>query len=369
MLINIILLILGITFLALKYIYSYWVRNEFPNLPPSIPFGNVGSVAKKTQSFGVAIYDLYKSSTEPFVGIYLFFRPVLLVRELSLVRRVLLNDFPSFHDRGVYCNEEDDPMSASLFSMEGQRWKDLRQQLTQTFTSGKIKNMFQTYLDVGENLQKFVEPKAARNEVIEVKEIVSSYVIDIIASVAYGVEIDSFNNPDNDFRRIATNAQGRRSFLNNLRTAAIFLCPQLYKIFRIHSLPEVIRSFMINLVKETIEHREKNNIVRKDLMQFLIQLRNTGEIDDKDWTVKANSGKKKLSIETIAAQVFIFFVAGFGTSSATIAYVLHEITQNPSLLAKLQKDIDETIAKHNGEITYDCVQEMKYLDLCVQGEI
>lgn len=40
-----------------------------------------------------------------------------------------------------------------------------------------------------------------------------------------------------------------------------------------------VQAFMQNIVKETIDHREKNNVKRKDLMQLLIQLKNTGKID------------------------------------------------------------------------------------------
>lgn len=53
-----------------------------------------------------------------------------------------------------------------------------------------------------------------------------------------------------------------------------------------------MRDFCLNLVKTTTEHREKNNIVKKDLIQYLIQLRNnndTTEIgpDGDEWKINA----------------------------------------------------------------------------------
>lgn len=45
----------------------------------------------------------------------------------------------------------------------------------------------------------------------------------------------------------------------------------------------------MDLVTTTIEHREKNNVMRKDLMQFLIQLRNNSDTDDKEWNFKSSS--------------------------------------------------------------------------------
>jgi hypothetical protein len=54
-------------------------------------------------------------------------------------------------------------------------------------------------------------------------------------------------------------------------------------------LPPFMREFCINMVTKTIEDREKNNIVKKDLMQYLIQLRNRTEnkIDDDEWKINA----------------------------------------------------------------------------------
>jgi hypothetical protein len=53
-----------------------------------------------------------------------------------------------------------------------------------------------------------------------------------------------------------------------------------------------VREFFIHLVTKTIEEREKNDIVRKDLMQYLIQLRNGDTIksvdNDDEWKIQSN---------------------------------------------------------------------------------
>jgi hypothetical protein len=50
-----------------------------------------------------------------------------------------------------------------------------------------------------------------------------------------------------------------------------------------------MRKFCIDLVTKTVDEREKKNIVRKDLIQYIIQLRNNNTNID-EWKVK-NSGK------------------------------------------------------------------------------
>lgn len=107
-------ILLVIIYIFVKKQYSYWERNGIPSAKPNIPFGSLQSLAKKERSFGCAIYDLYRNTTEPFIGIYLFFRPALLVRDAELVKNILLTDFQNFHDRGIYCEPKTDPMSATV---------------------------------------------------------------------------------------------------------------------------------------------------------------------------------------------------------------------------------------------------------------
>lgn len=48
---------------------------------------------------------------------------------------------------------------------------------------------------------------------------------------------------------------------------------------------------MLAIVKDTIEYREQNGIVRKDLLQLLMQLRNKGSIeedDSKSWNIQTS---------------------------------------------------------------------------------
>jgi len=59
------------------------------------------------------------------------------------------------------------------------------------------------------------------------------------------------------------------------------LCRIAQFLFRI-GFKNPVGLAMLQIVKETVEYREKHGIVRKDLLQLLIQLRNTGKIDEND---------------------------------------------------------------------------------------
>lgn len=69
----------------------------------------------------------------------------------------------------------------------------------------------------------------------------------------------------------------------------------------------------------------------------------------------------------IAAQAWVFYIAGFETSSSTMSYCLYELAKNKNIQRKVQEEIDEVIARNNGEISYTSIMEMKYLDMCIEG--
>lgn len=55
-----------------------------------------------------------------------------------------------------------------------------------------------------------------------------------------------------------------------------------------NSLPPFMEKFCLDMVTKTIQFRETNNIVRKDLMQYLIQLRNNSAPELDDWKIKVS---------------------------------------------------------------------------------
>ncbi|KAH8295506.1 hypothetical protein KR018_012461 [Drosophila ironensis] len=175
----------------LKNHYDYWERRGFPaDKHSGIPFGCLDTVWRQQKSMGLAIYDAYLKSKEQVLGIYLLYRPAVLVRDAALARRILAQDFASFHDRGIYVDEEKNPLSASIFGLRGQSWRSMRLMLSPCFTSGKLKAMFSTSEDIGDkmvaHLQK-VLPEQGYKEV-DIKGTMHDYAIDIIGSTIFGLE-------------------------------------------------------------------------------------------------------------------------------------------------------------------------------------
>lgn len=160
----------SILYLWIEYVYSYWERRGMPFLKPSIPFGNLKNVWNGTKSIGIELFDLHKSSKNAIDGIYFVFRPALLVRDPSLIKKILATDFASFHDRGFYYDPKRNPIGSDMFMTPGQEWKSIRTKLTPTFTSGKLKGMMPIIIQIAENLKNKLTSAAQNTEIVNIKE-------------------------------------------------------------------------------------------------------------------------------------------------------------------------------------------------------
>jgi cytochrome P450 family 6 len=74
-------------------------------------------------------------------------------------------------------------------------------------------------------------------------------------------------------------------------------------------------------------------------------------------------------VKEVAAQVFMFFVAGFEPSATTMSFCLYELALNPDIQDRLRHEIDTVLEEHGGNVTYEGIQEMKYLDKIISGKM
>lgn len=126
------------------------------------------------------------------------------------------------------------------------------------------------------------------------------------------------------------------------------------RALRITIIDPDVSQFFMNAVRETVEYREKNRVERNDFMNLLIKLKNGQPVEH------------GLTMEEIAAQAFVFFLAGFETSSTAMSHCLYELAQNPELQEKARADVRETIKKH-GSLSYEAAQDMQYIGNCING--
>lgn len=152
------------------HMFSYWERKGILSIKPVIPYGNFKGLGRQYYP-GEVTQKLYKQmkGSDLFCGVYMFHIPIVLALDLEFIKNVLIKDFHYFEDRGVYYNEKDDPLSAHLFSIEGNKWRILRSKLTVTFTSGKMKFMYPTMIATANEFKSTLDGMLLNKDSVEIE--------------------------------------------------------------------------------------------------------------------------------------------------------------------------------------------------------
>jgi cytochrome P450 family 6 len=294
---------------------THWTRQGVPQKDGTFLFGNVANIFTLKQSLGEIFDELYrKNKHHKIFGFYLSYRRALIINDPELIQDVLIRDFNSFHDRGLPTSEDADPISAHLFTLSGKKWRDLRVKLTPTLTSGKLKTMYPTIQNCAKVLEDYVDKNFKNGvDVFEFRDLSARFTINIISSVIFGVENDCINDQENIFRKMGYNVF-KTSIENAVKDLMRMFTPELFIFFKLHAFNRSSEDFFFSLVRQTVEYREKNNYERNDVMQLLIKLKNQGYVSaDKDERESEQNDEnilKKLTINEVTAQAFIFFIAG-----------------------------------------------------------
>lgn len=120
-----------------------------------------------------------------------------------------------------------------------------------------------------------------------------------------------------------------------------------------------------------MEIRRRENIYRPDMIDILMQVREGTVQPNSDGKITASpngsaTNKAEVPIWSdyeLVAQCFLFFVAGFDSSSTALAFAAYELVANPQIQQRLYEECATTNTRLNGDvITYDELQKMTYLD-------
>jgi cytochrome P450 family 6 len=143
--------------------FKFWQKLGVPYVKP-VPFvGNLKSCVFLKTTIGEQLQRIYaENSDKPYVGIFSFDKPSLVIRDLELVKDVLVKDFHTFMDRTISADENHDPLLANSMGLtKGKLWRQLRRNLSPAFTLGKIKIMFNLVEKCGEELAECLDKTTA----------------------------------------------------------------------------------------------------------------------------------------------------------------------------------------------------------------
>jgi len=330
-------------------------------IPYKRPMGILGNMIpmflqqESAYEFIKSAYDIHPKAK--YVGVYEFNQPRTIIRDPELMKSVCIKNFESFENHMFFGNNQDPLLNKNLLILRGDRWRDVRALLSPAFTGSKMKVMFQLMSECAVNFSEYLRTTvSAEGRVMEIRDAVTRYANDVIATCGFGISVDSMKNPENDFFLHGKKITEFGLFAILKMIISKYL-PLLSRLLDIKITDRRSREFFINLVTETVRIRDEKGISRPDMLQLMMDDRNKKE------------ASRKLSILDMTSQVFIFFLAGFESSSTVMSLTMYELAINPDIQRKLQNEIDQVLEDTNGQPSYDDINRMTYLNAVVNESL
>lgn len=233
----------------------------------------------------------------------------------------------------------------------------MKSTLNQCFTPKKLHQMFPLVNNVALRIPKMLQSQIEDTKVheFEFQSLASKYACDVIATCAYGVEVNSIKAPENIFSQLADTFEHIISIKNFFKIIGFVLVPQVMKVLRIKLLGNKFKELFSDSIFELMKIRQENQIFRPDLVNLLMEV--------KAKQLKSPAGTKIWSDEILSAQSLAFFLGGSATISSSVAFTAYEIACNQEVQNKLFNevlDLHESLGER--DLTYADINGMKYMD-------
>ncbi|KAK5606968.1 hypothetical protein CRENBAI_011948 [Crenichthys baileyi] len=337
--------------LYLKYIHMKY--DHIPGPPrDSFFFGHSPTLLRIMKRDGV-VHDKFLEWSEMYGHVYRlnFLHYVTVFVTCPETTKEILMSPKYLKDKVVY---------KRLFNLFGQRffgnglitardhemWYKQRRIMDPAFSSLYLRGLMGIFNERAEKLMEKLSEIADNNTEANMLQLVNCVTLDVIAKVAFGMELDLLNNSSPFPKAIETCLKGmlhyvrdvtfeyipwNRTFVNEVREACRFL--------------RTTGAELIHKRKIAIENGED---VPKDILTQIIKTAATEETMTEE------------DEEFMLDNFVTFFIAGQEPTANQLAFCIMELGRNPEILEKAKKEVDDVVGMRQ-EISNDDLEKLIYL--------
>jgi len=355
-----VLLILVAVFLLLAILflrrtYGTLEKCGIPVIKPSLFLGSEPFMKHKTNYIELDRDNFRKYGR--VWGSYDMCEPWVYVADTKLIKAITVKDFEYFSSHWGFGSP--DSKFITLDAAKGQEWKDLRRGLTPTFSSGKIKGMLSLIGSSVDNMVDHLEVVTKDNSLVDVKHVFQSMALDVIAKCAFGIESNSFKNPNNEVF-----IYGKKLFEEfNISSLPASVAMNLFQVHeKISKLIDIIPASMGDLWKITKSvqlQRQSSGAGPGDFIDILNELNKRHEQGE----------FPALTSDMITGQGIIFIAAGFETTSNCLSTLCYNLARYPHVLKTLLEEVDDITEKFNGQVDHETITDMPFLEACIKENL
>ncbi|XP_047985514.1 cytochrome P450 6j1-like [Leguminivora glycinivorella] len=349
-------LYIALGLLALAYLvfksckYDYWEKKGIPTASGNEWFfGHFKQIVLLKKHLVDVIETIYKEFPDaPLVGYYSMNVPTLMVKDLDIIKTIVVSEFSSFNSAGIKFDRKADPLAAAHpFFQSGEEWKTTRAQVTPSLTLAKLRGYLPNIFKVADVMINHV--KRSKSKEIETRDLAMRYGTDVIGNAIYGIENNSFENDDSLVSHLTREIKFESSIKNNIKLFFQNL-PIISWFFPQRLATLNLQHMMLAMTRKIVKQRIETGEKRNDLIQLLL-------------TQKENDTKGVITDEYMSGQVFVFIIDLFETGSNAISMLLYILSIHPDIQDRLRAEIKEIKARNKGEFTAEDIEGAKYLEM------
>lgn len=258
-------------------------------------------------SMAESLTSIYKKFPKnKIIGLYeIGGKPSYLVKDLDLIRDITVKDYDYFLNHYFRMDKSLDPLlGRTLFSMSNQPWRDMRSTLSPLFTGSKMRFMMSLMIECVHDFNTFIRKEISSNsskhksQEYNMMELMSRLGNDVIGSTAFGLKMNSFTEPNNRFYKAGT---ALAYAILSLKTFFVLAFPRISKWLQLSVISTENNQFFRNIIRDTVEERKKNNVIRNDMLHLLLLAKEGRLSEQRDKEIDQDTGFATIS-EVIASK-------------------------------------------------------------------
>jgi len=307
------------------------------------------------------MYMGLKKYWEDFGPVYkLCFGPksFMVVSDPQMMRHILRENVFNY-DKGVLGEVLEDVMGKGLIPADFETWKVRRRAIVPGFHKAWLNFQLSEFGKAGELLVSKLRIAAEEGKTVDMEERFGSVALDIIGKSIFNYEFESI---EKESLVVKAAIQSLREVEHRAQTPF-----QYWKIPLADVVIERQREFKDNM--ELL-----NGALNKCISQALSDRSEADleELENRDYTKMENPSLLRFLVdmkgeETSGKQLrddmITMLIAGHETTASALTWALFELAQNPELMARVQKEVDEVLTGKRYP-NYDDVKQMELARLC-----
>ncbi|XP_055834619.1 protein LUTEIN DEFICIENT 5, chloroplastic [Solanum dulcamara] len=309
--------------------FSRWT-GDYPRIPEAK--GSISAI--RDEPFFIPLYELYLT----YGGIFrLIFGPksFLIVSDPSIAKHIL-KDNSKAYSKGILAEILDFVMGKGLIPADGEIWRVRRRAIVPALHQKYVAAMIGLFGKATDRLCKKLDVAASDGEDVEMESLFSRLTLDIIGKAVFNYDFDSLTVDTGIVEAVYTvlrEAEDRSTAPIPVWELPIWkdISPKLKKVNAALKLINDTLDDLIALCKRMVDeeelqfHEEYMNEKDPSILHFLL------------------ASGDEVSSKQLRDDLMTMLIAGHETSAAVLTWTFYLLSKEPSVMAKLQDEVDSVL--------------------------